>query len=133
MKAVKIPAPFVATLEMAHRYIFLGLEMAANLFIARKSRSLGKSTAGEGRRFVANITGNLLIRTTVLGDEVYQAMLSRGYSGEVKMMSRFRIGVADYLWCVFDEVAFAPLQMGLDRDNVTKIVNAALKILSWRN
>jgi cobalt/nickel transport system ATP-binding protein len=33
------------------------------------------------------------------------------------------------LFCssVFDEVAFAPLQMGLDRDNVTRIVNAALK------
>jgi cobalt/nickel transport system permease protein len=113
LKAVKIPAPFVATLEMAHRYIFLGLEMAANLFIARKSRSLGKSTAGEGGRFVANITGNLLIRTTVLGDEVYQAMLSRGYSGEVKMMSRFRIGVVDYLWLGFHIIFLLILTFGL--------------------
>jgi len=108
LKVIRIPAPFIATLEMAHRYIFLGLEMASNLFMARKSRSLGKSTAKEGRRFVANTTGNLLIRTTVMGDQIYQAMLSRGYTGEVETLNPFHVGRADYLWLIFN-IAFVIL------------------------
>jgi cobalt/nickel transport system permease protein len=98
LSVLKIPAPFVATLEMTQRYIFLGLELAANLFMARKSRCLGKSSGSESRRFVASTMGNLLIRTTVLGDEVYQAMISRGYTGEIRTISKFRVGMADYLW-----------------------------------
>lgn len=112
LKAIKIPVPFVTTLEMAHRYIFLGLEMAVNLFMARKSRTLGKSTAGEGRRFVANTMGNLLIRTTILGDDVYQAMLSRGYTGEVKTMNRFHTGITDYLWLGFNIGLLLILRIG---------------------
>lgn len=106
LSVLKIPAPFVATLEMAHRYIFLGLEVAANLFTARKSRSLGKSAGKDDRRFVAGIMGHLFIRTTMLGEEVYQAMLSRGYSGEMKTISQFRISLADYRWMIFNIVLF---------------------------
>jgi cobalt/nickel transport system permease protein len=98
LRTLRIPALFVATLEMTQRYIFLGLELAANLFMARKSRSLGKSSGSEGRRFVAGTIGNLLIRTTVLGDEVYQAMVARGYNGEIRTISRFKVSTPDYLW-----------------------------------
>ncbi len=102
LRVLKIPAPFIMTLEMTHRYIFLGLEIASNFFIARKSRSLGKSTGKEGRRFVAHIAGQLFIRTSMAGDLVYQAMLSRGYTGEVKSIHRFKVSLPDYLWLVFN-------------------------------
>jgi len=101
LRVLKIPASFMAILEMTHRYIFLGLELASNLFIAQKSRSFGKKAGKEDRRFVAATMGHLLIRTMVLGDEVYQAMLSRGYTGEVKTITRFQMRVTDYLWLTF--------------------------------
>jgi cobalt/nickel transport system permease protein len=113
LRILKIPAPFMAILEMTHRYIFLGLESASNLFIARKSRSLGKSTGKEGRRFVAVTMGNLFIRTTVLGNEVYQAMLSRGYTGEIRMITRFQIRRADYLWLVVNIILLVIFKIGL--------------------
>jgi cobalt/nickel transport system permease protein len=59
LRTLKVPSIFVATLEMTERYIFLGLELAANLLMARKSRSLGKSSGSSGRRFIANTMGNL--------------------------------------------------------------------------
>lgn len=98
LRIMKVPALFIATLEMTEHYIFLGLELAANLFTARKSRTFGKSTGKEGRRFVSYTIGNILIRTTVMGDGVYQAMISRGYTGEIKTISNFRVGWVDYLW-----------------------------------
>jgi cobalt/nickel transport system permease protein len=107
LRSLKIPALFVATLEMTHRYIFLGLETAANFFIARKSRSLGKSSSSEGRRFVAHTVGQLLIRTSIMSDEVYQAMLSRGYSGEIKSINSFKLRIVDYLWLIMNAVFMA--------------------------
>jgi cobalt/nickel transport system permease protein len=98
LRVLKIPALFVTTLEMAQRYLFLSLELASQTFTARKSRTLGKYNSGEGRRFVAAATGNLLIRTSRLGDEVYQAMLSRGYCGEVRSLDRFQTCGLDWLW-----------------------------------
>jgi cobalt/nickel transport system permease protein len=98
LQILRVPAPFIATLEMAERYIFLGLELACNFFMARKSRTLRKTSGKEGRRFIADAVGNLLIRTTVLGDQVYQAMLSRGYTGEVRVLNQFKVKPIDYLW-----------------------------------
>jgi cobalt/nickel transport system permease protein len=98
LHALKLPAVFVSTLEMTHRYLFLGLELAAQLFLARKSRSVAKSSGREGRRFVAAATGILLIRTVELTDTVSAAMIARGYNGQVKTFHRFKIGLADYLW-----------------------------------
>ncbi len=102
LRVLKIPAPFIMTLEMTHRYIFLGLETASNFFIARKSRSLGKSSGKEGRRFVAHTAGQLFIRTSMAGELVYQAMLSRGYTGEAKSINRFKLGLPDYWWLIFN-------------------------------
>ena len=100
LKVLKIPEPFIMTLEMTHRYIFLGLEITSNFFIARKSRSLGKSTGREGRRFIAHTAGQLLIRTSIAGDLVYQAMLSRGYTGEVKSINHYKVGLVDCFWLI---------------------------------
>lgn len=104
LRILKIPAPFIMTLEMTHRYIFLGLEITSDFFMARKSRSLGKSTSSEGRRFIAHTAGQLLIRTSIAGDQVYQAMMARGYTGEVKSISYYKIGLIDYLWLIMNLV-----------------------------
>jgi cobalt/nickel transport system permease protein len=98
LRVLKIPAIFVTTLEMAQRYLFLSLELASQTFTARKSRTLGKYGGRESRRFVAAATGNLLIRTSMLGDEVYQAMLSRGYCGEIRSLNQFKTHNIDWIW-----------------------------------
>ncbi len=102
LRIVKVPALFVATLEMAQRYLFLCLELTTQTFTARKSRTLAKIPGREGRRFVATTAGNLLIRTSLMSDAVYQAMLARGYCGEVKVLERFRTRKRDWLWLVWN-------------------------------
>jgi cobalt/nickel transport system permease protein len=102
IRVLKIPATFVTTLEMAQRYLFLSLEVAAQTFTARKSRTLGKCSGREDRHFVASATGNLLIRTATLGDEVYQAMLSRGYCGAVRSLDQFQTRSVDWIWVVWN-------------------------------
>lgn len=101
-RAFKLPRIFTATLEMALRYIFLLLEIAINMFLARKSRNVGKSNSSEGRKFVASAMANVLIKSQQLSDDVYNAMISRGYKGEYRTISNFKITFYDYIWISFN-------------------------------
>jgi cobalt/nickel transport system permease protein len=113
LHALKIPAVFVNTLEMTHRYLFLGLELAAQLFMARKSRTVAKSTGREGRRFTGAAMGILLIRTVDLTDNVSAAMIARGYNGQIKTLNCFKIGPADFLWTGWNLLFVLGLKLAL--------------------
>lgn len=102
LRSFKLPRIFTATLEMALRYIFLLLEIATNMFLARKSRNVGKSNSSEGRKFVASAMANVLIRSQQLSDEVYNAMISRGYNGDYKTLTTFKMAFYDYIWIGFN-------------------------------
>lgn len=102
LRFFKLPRIFTSTLEMALRYIFLFLELSSNIFLARKSRNVGKTSSGEGRKFVAASIGNILIKSEALSNDVYSAMISRGYSGEYITVKIFKMGLFDYVWIIFN-------------------------------
>ncbi|SHF46638.1 cobalt/nickel transport system permease protein [Caldanaerobius fijiensis DSM 17918] len=115
LRSVGIPDVFASVLEMTNRYIFLFLELASNMFLARKSRSIKNIDGKEGRRFVASSIGYLLIRSGDLSNDVYDAMVARGYHGEIKTISHFKLKKWDYLWLVFNAVfvAIAAVEGGI--------------------
>jgi energy-coupling factor transporter transmembrane protein EcfT len=45
--------------------------------------------------------GTLFKRSMQLSAEVHRAMMARGYQGEVRILSVFRIRKRDYLWMAF--------------------------------
>jgi len=98
LRALRIPGVFLAVLEMAYRYVFLLLQVSAEMFTARKSRLVGRSTSREQRRFVATAMGSLWGRTRATSEEVHRAMLSRGYTGEPRSLARFRLRPSDGVW-----------------------------------
>lgn len=103
----KLPKIFSATLDISFRYITLFLDVASNMYLARKSRNVGKSKGKRERRFVASSMGNLLIRSEHLSSEVYSAMISRGYKGEYKTISDFKFDIFDAIWILFNISFFA--------------------------
>jgi cobalt/nickel transport system permease protein len=94
----RIPSLFIDVLGMTYRYIFLLLRVANSLFLARHSRSLGNFSGGENRRWLARISGMTLVRTQHLSEEVYLAMLARGYQGESRVLFNFRFKGKDLIW-----------------------------------
>jgi len=101
MKAFRVlflPKIFVTTLEMCYRYIFILLNITTDMFVARKSRTFRKFDSKEGRRFVSNTIGSLFGKSYALSEEVYGAMLSRGYKGEPVIMNRFKFTLLDFQW-----------------------------------
>jgi len=97
LRLFRVPVVFVVILGMTCRYILLLLENAHELFESRKSRTVGPMSRGEQRRIAIASTGALLSRTFQLSGEVYLAMQSRGFRGEVYIFDDFRMKTLDWL------------------------------------
>lgn len=96
MRAFRVPVVVVAIFGMTHRYIFLFLQSAAQMFEARRSRMVGRLTPREGRRLAVATAGALLGRAIKAGAEVHLAMISRGYRGEPRLLQDFRTRPRDW-------------------------------------
>ena len=82
LRVFGVPQLFIMVLGMCYRYIYLFVEILENTHSAVKSRVGGNIHHRKGRRIVAWHMGALWLRSYYLNDQVYKAMLSRGYRGE---------------------------------------------------
>jgi cobalt/nickel transport system permease protein len=90
LSALHVPKVLVAVISFMYRYIFVLVEEAVRLTRARDSRSA--TTNGEPPllfriQTTGRMIGNLFIRSVARSERVYQAMVSRGYQGELRQLS----------------------------------------------
>jgi cobalt/nickel transport system permease protein len=97
LRALRTPQVFVLVLSMTYRYIFLFLHTANGMLMARKSRVVGRASGAEQRRWITGTMGNLMSRAFKMSNDVYAAMLARGFTGEVRSYSTYRMRPADWL------------------------------------
>jgi cobalt/nickel transport system permease protein len=100
LRIFKIPALFVMTLSMTYRYIYLLLEIVQNTFIAIKSRVGYASNTKTGRRIIGANMASLWLKSYRLQTQVYNAMLSRGYTGEPRVLDEFNAHTFDYFMLI---------------------------------
>lgn len=97
LRVLRVPVVFVVILGMTYRYIFVMLETAQNMFEARQSRLVGALDARTSRKIAAASVGVLLTKSFYLNSEVYLAMQSRGFRGEVYTLDEFEMRQKDWL------------------------------------
>ncbi|AHF06521.1 cobalt ECF transporter T component CbiQ [Desulfitobacterium metallireducens] len=86
LRSFFIPRIFISTTEMTYRYIFVLIKAMEEIFIARKARDAGQSSVKEQRSFIATTMGGLFGKSLQMSEEVYSAMVARGYTGEMRMI-----------------------------------------------
>ena len=96
LRNLGVPVEVIAILAMTHRYIFLLVETASQMFEARQSRAIGRLRTVDQRNLTSRTAGVLLGKSIELSHEVYAAMLSRGFRGEVRLFTDFRMKFRDY-------------------------------------
>jgi cobalt ECF transporter T component CbiQ len=101
LRGLRLPREAVAMLAMTYRYVFLLVETAMQMLESRRSRTVGVLAPAEQRRMVARTAGVLLSKSIDTSSEVYLAMQSRGFSGEVQVLSDFRMTMWDYAGLLF--------------------------------
>jgi len=81
-----VPQVFVLTVAMSYRYLYLFAQMLENILTAVKSRVGVVSAHQKGRKVVAWNIANMWNRAQQMNEQVYLAMLSRGYTGEPRVL-----------------------------------------------
>ncbi len=113
LRVLRLPIVLVVILGMTYRYIFLLLRNAHDMFMSRKSRMVGHLNAREQRRAATASGGVLMSKTIQLSGDVYLAMRSRGFQGEVYVLDEFQTHWFDWaVLAVFITMAFLGFWFG---------------------
>ena len=97
LRVLRVPNVLVLVLGMTYRYIFLVLHTANAMFLARKSRVVATTSGREQRWWIVSSIGVLMNRSLRMSEDVYQAMLARGFQGEMRTIEDYRMRPGDWL------------------------------------
>ncbi|PMQ01400.1 MAG: cobalt ECF transporter T component CbiQ [Dictyoglomus sp. NZ13-RE01] len=101
LRALKVPAPIISILAMTYRYIFLLLEIAENIFLAKKSRTIKIDSLRREQGWIGSSIGILGIKTQELTKEVYQGMISRGINKDINFFYNKKLRRRDIVYLAF--------------------------------
>jgi cobalt/nickel transport system permease protein len=97
LSRLKIPNKIVQLLMFTYRYIFVFVEEARKMFISAKARLFGKRMDIFTLKIIGNLLGMLFIRGFEMTQNIYNAMISRGYKGSLKTHDEFKFSFLDLL------------------------------------
>jgi cobalt/nickel transport system permease protein len=88
MKSLGLPKVMVSVISFMYRYIFVLVDEAMRLSMARDSRSADPDGRGGGTplwraQVLGGMIGTLFLRSYERSERIYAAMLSRGFTGEI--------------------------------------------------
>jgi cobalt/nickel transport system permease protein len=92
MRQLRIPRVLTAATALMWRYLFVIFEEALRMMRARSARSARTHTRRSGGtiawrgKVTGGMAGSLFLRSLERSERVYNAMLSRGYDGEIRLM-----------------------------------------------
>ena len=98
MALEKLGVPKVLTVQllMLYRYMFVLVEESIRMMRAYTLRSFsGKKPS---YRVFKQLLGNLLLRTIDRAQRIHMAMLSRAFTGEIKIARQFSFGVSEIFY-----------------------------------
>lgn len=98
LRAFYVPNIAVLTMLISYRYIFVLIKTAENALFAQKSRTFNEKNYEYS--WISNRIGMLVKKSFELGDNVYLAVESRGFSQAESITSTQGIKTYNYLWII---------------------------------
>lgn len=109
MSALGLPDLVAATLAMTQKQIMSLLRTVENMHLARESRMLTSGSARGNRGWVVDRMAFVAMRSMKTADDVYDAMLARGFTGAMPSLVDLRAGAPDAAWLLATVTACAAL------------------------
>jgi cobalt/nickel transport system permease protein len=100
MRGLGVPLILTAIIALMYRYLYVLVEEASRMMRARDARSGddGGGHSGGSLRWRARVAGHMIgtlfLRTYERSERIYQAMLARGYTGEIRVLAESRLSRA---------------------------------------
>lgn len=103
LRALRVPPPLIAIVSLLYRYLFVLFEEVQRLMRARAARSAAKDGMASGGSLVwrgqvaGRMAGSLMLRSFERSERIYNAMLARGYRGQLLSIEHSHIGPTDLI------------------------------------
>jgi cobalt ECF transporter T component CbiQ len=97
LKVVKVPDTFLIIISLAYKYIFIFARIVADMHLAKKSRLASAVKSAEARNWIAGRIAFIFRKTQLKCDDVFKAMVGRGFSGEIKLYQYQKIIRRDWI------------------------------------
>jgi len=97
LKVLKVPDTFLIIISLAYKYIFIFARIVADMHLAKKSRLAGEVNRSDARNWVAGRIAFIFRKTQLKCDDVFKAMIGRGFSGEIKLYQYQKIKGRDWI------------------------------------
>ncbi len=98
LKVLRIPDTFLIIIALSYKYIFLFAKTLEDMYLAKKSRMVREPKNHEARKWITGRMAFIFRKTQLRCEEVYEAMLSRGFSDSIKIYGFRKLRVQE--WCV---------------------------------
>lgn len=114
LSSLRLPDVVVATLAMTQKQILTLLRTVEQIHLARESRTLTRGTTRENRAWVTERMAFVMRKSMKTADDVYDAMLARGFTGAMPSLVTLRMRPRDWVWAAAS-VALCATVIAADR------------------
>lgn len=103
LRALHLPAPLIAIVSLMYRYLFVLFDEATRLLRARAARSAAVDGTRSGGSLLwrgqvaGRMAGSLMLRSFERSERIYNAMLARGYQGQLLSMTHSHFATLDFV------------------------------------
>ena len=97
LKVMKVPDSFLMIITLAYKYIFIFAKTVEDMHRAKKSRLASQVSNTDARKWAAGRMGFIFNKTRMRCEEIFKAMLSRGFSEEVKLYEPGKLELRDII------------------------------------
>jgi len=117
LEHLRVPAILTTIIAFLYRYLFVLADEVLRMIRARESRSAAVAGQRSGggvawrAKIAGNIAGQLFLRSYERSERIYNAMLSRGYSGHLYTLNPHEMKQRDYFVTAFAIAAIFIVQL----------------------
>ena len=114
---LRVPAVLTTIVAFLYRYLFVLTDEVMRLLRAREARSATVAGTRSGRnvawraRVTGNMAGQLFLRSYERSDRIYNAMLARGYTGQLRTLHPHVMKSSDWLFAALSVILILILQL----------------------
>jgi cobalt ECF transporter T component CbiQ len=97
LRVFRVPDSFIVVITLSYKYVFSFTRIVTDMHLAKKSRLLGPMDAGQSRKWAAERIAALFNRSQARCEEIFKAMISRGFEHQVPLHVYPKLSLRDRL------------------------------------
>jgi cobalt/nickel transport system permease protein len=96
LKILKVPDTFLIIISLCYKYIFIFSKTIEDMYLAKRARMLREDDNKKAREWTAGRLALIFRKTQLRCEEVFRAMVGRGFSDSIKLYGFGKLRATDW-------------------------------------